>query len=353
MKELKILPFNEIEEEKWTSFHQSCEDPVVFYQYAFLSGYAEAANERVDLLLYKENGKLLIALPGSFNKSKGVFYNLTYFGWDNLNFLMVKEVDAICIRSFFKELLKVVDLVVYKNINESCYQTIATSTFKLTSFKGFRCPYVLLKEPYRDYLEGLSVSFKRMVKNRTNFCIKHGIEFRFLSNLESESFEEAFSNLIRLHGLRMDEVEIKSKFLRPEPQRFHKILRKNTKKDFIQIVQAVEGEKVVGTLYGFVSSNRCVYLASGIDPDYSKYSLGIVLIGQLIDYSISNNYEYFDFLRGTEDYKFKWTQETNQNYTVYSSTNLLGKTKALNVYWQENKRRLGRKQTLLNFKKFF
>lgn len=353
MKELQIIPFTQLGEQVWTDFHQSCEDPVVFYQYEFLRGYAEAANERLDLLLYKENSKLLIALPGSFNKTKRIFYNLTYFGWDNLNFLMVKEIDALGISSFFKELLKVVDLVVYKNINESCYQTISTSTFELTSFKGFRCPFIPLKEPYRDYLEGLSVSFKRMVKNRTNFCIKHGIEFKFLSNLESESFEEAFADLIRLHSLRMDEVEIKSKFLRTEPQRFHRILRDNRSKEFIQIIQAVEGEKVVGTLYGFVSSNRCAYLASGIDPDYSKYSLGIVLIGKLIDYSISRNYEYFDFLRGTEDYKFKWTQETNQNYTVYAPTNFLGKAKALKVYWDENKRRLGRKQTLLNLKKFF
>lgn len=353
MKELQIVPFTKIGEQDWTDFHQSCIDPVVFYQYPFLSAYAEATQEKVDLLIYKENEKLLIALPGSFNKSKSVFHNLTYFGWDNLNYLMVKEIESTSKNKFFSELAKMIDLMVYKNISQSCHQTILINTVGSIKFKGFRCPFIPLKGSYQNYLEGLSVSFKRMIKNRTNFCIKHGVEFKFLFGSDKESFEDAFLELKRLHGIRMDEVELESKFLKLESQRFHRILRQQSSGKILLIVQAVEDEKVIGTLYGFVSSNRYVYFASGIDPDYSKYSLGIVLIGKIIEYSISNNYEYFDFLRGTEDYKFKWTQEANQNYTVYGSANLLGKAKALKFYWDENKHRIGRKQTLLNFKKFF
>lgn len=353
MTELQIVPFTEIEAEDWIDFHQSCADPVVFYQYPFLSAYTEATNEQVDLLLYKENGELLIALPGSFHKSKTVFHNLTYFGWDNLNYLMVKGIESASINTFFSELRKSVDLVVYKNISQNCQEIIHSNTIGPIKFKGFRCPYISLRDSYQDYLESLSVSFKRMIKNRTNFCIKHGVEFRFLHDSDSDSLEDAFSELNRLHGIRMDEVDLESKFLKSESQRYHRILRKQRNRKFILIVQAVEEEKVIGTLYGFVSSNRYVYFASGIDPDYSKYSLGIVLIGKLIDYSISNNFEYFDFLRGTEDYKFKWTQEINQNYTVYCPANFSGKLKALKVYWDENKHRIGRKQTLLNLKRFF
>ena len=353
MKELQIIPFAEITEQVWTDFHQSCVDPVIFYQYPFLEAYSKATNERVDILLYMEGGKLLIALPGKFDKKSKIFSNLTYLGWDNLNLLVDSGVQENTLGKFFKELFTVVDLVVYKNISRACHQTIQKHMDGSIDFKGFRCPFINLPNSYDDYLETLSVSFKRMIKNRTNFCQKHGVEFRFVTNANKESLEKAFLELNQLHGIRMDEVDLESKFLKSDSQKFHELLQAYNNEKFILIIQAVEGEKVIGTLYGFVSSNRYAYFASGIDPDYSKYSLGIVLIGKVIDYLISNNYEYFDFLRGTEEYKFRWTEETNQNYTVYSFDSIKGRYKAIKTYWDENKIRYGRKQTLLNLKEFF
>src|SRR5690606_31077933 len=162
---------------------------------------------------------------------------------------------------------------------------------------------------------------------KTNFCQRNGVKFRFLSNIKKESLEDAFMKLNRLHLMRMDEVAMESKFLKLDSQKFHKIIRDYNNKEFILIVQAIKEEKVIGTFYGFVSSNRYAYFASGIDPNFSKYSIGTVLMAKVIDYSISKGYKYFDFLRGTEDYKFKWTKETNQNYTAYSFVNILGKSK--------------------------
>lgn len=352
MKKLEIIPFSEISEKDWTNFHQSSSDQVLFYQYPFLSAYKETTQEKVDILTFKENGELLIALPGNFDGRKRIFSNLTYLGWDNLNFLIAGQVDENIITTFFKELFKLIDLLIYKNISQSCQQIIVQHTKGSISFKGFRCPFVNLPQSYQTFLDSTSVSFKRMVKNRTNFCNKHGLEFRFLSNTRTNSLEDAIKELNRLHEIRMDEIDAESKFLKSDSQRFHKIMRGYTNKEFILIIQAVEGEKVVGTLYGFISSDRYAYFASGIDTSYSKYSLGVVLIGQMMDYLISNNYKYFDFLRGTEDYKSKWTKESNQNYTVYSFANIFGRTKAMKHYWEENERRLGRKKTLVNLKRF-
>lgn len=352
MNKLEIIPFSRISEHDWTSFHQSCIDPVLFYQYPFISAYREATKGQVDLLIFTESDKLLIALPGRFDKKKNTFHNLTYLGWDNLNFMMDKSLHKNTIQAFFTELFEVVDLVVYNNISQTCYHTIAKYTVGGISFKRFKCPFIGLPNSYQAYIDTLSVSFKRMIKNRTNFCEKHGVEFRFLLNKDEGSLDEAFIELNRLHAIRMGEMDTESKFLKSDSQRFHQVIQQENKEAFILIVQAVESEKVIGTLYGFVSSNRYAYFAAGIDPNYSKYSLGVVLIGRVIDYLISNKYKYFDFLRGTEDYKYRWTKDNNQNYTVYSFANTFGKFKAMKEYWQENKRRLGRKQTLVNLKKF-
>ena len=352
MIKLQIIPFSQIIEEDWTSFHQSCIDPVLFYQYPFLNAYAETTKNRVDVVIIKENNKTLIAMPGRFDVEKKIFYNLTYLGWDNLNFLISKNLPESILTTFFTELSIINLLIVYKNISQSCFETITKHTIQPISFKTFKCPFVILPNSYNSYLDTISVSFRRMVKNRTKFCDKNGVEFRLLSNLDKDSFKDASIALNQLHATRMDETDTHSKFLKFESQRFHQIIQSYNNCEFILIFQALKDEKVIGTIYGFVSSDRYAYFASGIDPNYSKYSLGVVLIGRIIDYLISHNYKYFDFLRGTEDYKYRWAKEMNQNYTVYSSYTFYGKIMGIIEYWKENKQRLGRKTTFINLKRF-
>jgi CelD/BcsL family acetyltransferase involved in cellulose biosynthesis len=190
-----------------------------------------------------------------------------------------------------------------------------------------------------------------MLKNRTNFCEKHGVSFAFLSNSHKELLPAALIDLNRLHKLRMKEMGIESKFLKYDSQTFNKILQDHSSNPIL-IIQGLKDEEVIGTLYGFISKNRFVYFAAGFDPRYSKYSLGVVLIGKMMDYLIVHNFRYFDFLRGTEDYKFKWTKEINQNYAVYSFNSLLGRFKAMTLYWKQNKFRIGRKRTLNDLRRF-
>ena len=351
MGKLEIVPFSEIIEQDWSSFHESCNDPVLFYQYSFLSAYEESTGKKVTVVVYKKNNKILLALPGTFDKRKNKFFNLSYLGWDNLNFLMDRDVTEHTLQFFFTELLKAFQLIVYKNISQSCFQTIIQYTAGSVAFKKFKCPYVYLPQSYNDYLESLSVSFKRMLKNRTNFCEKHGVSFVFLSNSHKELLPAALIDLNRLHKLRMEEMSMESKFLKSDSQTFHEILQGHNSNPIL-IIQALRDEVVIGTLYGFISPNRFVYFAAGIDPSYSKYSLGVVLIGKMMDYLIVRDFRYFDFLRGTEDYKFKWTKEIDQNYTVYSFNSAIGRLKAMALYWNENKFRIGRKRTLNDLRRF-
>ncbi len=351
MEKLEIVPFSEIIEQDWSSFHEACNDPVLFYQYPFLGAYEESTGKKVTVVAYKKNNKILIALPGNYDKSKNKFFNLSHLGWDNLNFLIDRDVTDDILQFFFIELLKTFQLIVYKNISQSCFQTITQYTAGPVTFKKFKCPYVPLPPLYNDYLESLSVSFKRMLKNRTNFCVKHGVSFVFLSNSHQELLPAALIELNRLHKLRMKEMGMESKFLKSDSQTFHEVLQGHNNNPIL-IIQALRDHEVIGTLYGFISSNRFVYFAAGIDPRYSKYSLGVVLIGKMMDYLIVHNFSYFDFLRGTEDYKFKWTKEIDQNYTVYSFNSLFGRFKAMQLYWRQNKFRMGRKKTLNDLKQF-
>jgi CelD/BcsL family acetyltransferase involved in cellulose biosynthesis len=45
---------------------------------------------------------------------------------------------------------------------------------------------------------------------------------------------------------------------------------------------------------------------SGIDPRFSEYSPGWVLLGYLLQWAIDQKRAEFDFMRGDEDYKYRF-----------------------------------------------
>ena len=45
---------------------------------------------------------------------------------------------------------------------------------------------------------------------------------------------------------------------------------------------------------------------SGMDRSFNEYSPGWVLLGELLQWANENNRSAFDFMRGDEDYKFRF-----------------------------------------------
>ncbi len=48
------------------------------------------------------------------------------------------------------------------------------------------------------------------------------------------------------------------------------------------------------------------FYQSGMDPRYRRFSIGLLLIGAVIEAAILGHHTEFDFLRGDEAYKLKW-----------------------------------------------
>jgi len=67
-------------------------------------------------------------------------------------------------------------------------------------------------------------------------------------------------------------------------------------------------------MYCFEYNNKLLFYQVGYDPKWLKLSALKILIFNCIEHSINSKLDEFDFGRGTDDYKFKWTKtvrETN------------------------------------------
>lgn len=67
----------------------------------------------------------------------------------------------------------------------------------------------------------------------------------------------------------------------------------------------IDGVKVAGSL-SFDYLNRLWLYNSGINPAYSEYSPGWIMLAELIRWACERHYRELDFMRGNEDYKYRF-----------------------------------------------
>lgn len=63
---------------------------------------------------------------------------------------------------------------------------------------------------------------------------------------------------------------------------------------------------IVAAMCVLHGKGRAFYYIGGFEPEYAKLGLGTVLIGHAVAEAEGENFRSFDFLRGQEDYKYRW-----------------------------------------------
>ena len=78
----------------------------------------------------------------------------------------------------------------------------------------------------------------------------------------------------------------------------------------------VEGEKAAA-LFNFDYNGRTWVYNSGLDPDaFGRLSLGVVLSSLAIEKAIELSHNTFDFLRGDEQYKYRFGAQDTEIFRL-------------------------------------
>ena len=70
--------------------------------------------------------------------------------------------------------------------------------------------------------------------------------------------------------------------------------------------------KPAASLYGLRYRDTFSFYQSGFDPDFSKQSVGLVMMGLAIRSALEEGCAEYDFLHGGEEYKFHWTSQSRE-----------------------------------------
>jgi len=166
------------------------------------------------------------------------------------------------------------------------------------------CPLIRLPSTWEEYLASLGRKERHEIKRKLR-RIK-GVEAQWYLVRDEELLDAEMEDFFRLHSLSS---QGKEDFMSNPTVRefFRQVARITFKEGWLDLAfLVVDGEKAASVM-GFDYNNQVFLYNSGYNPlRFGYLSVGIVLISYYIQEAIARGREVFDFMRGDEEYKYRF-----------------------------------------------
>jgi CelD/BcsL family acetyltransferase involved in cellulose biosynthesis len=173
------------------------------------------------------------------------------------------------------------------------------------------CPRLTLPGP--DEAVGRSRELRRQLPRFTRRLEREGVRFEWVAPGQVD--EPLLRALFALHG-RARAQRVEGTAFGPENLALHLRLAKSGEagRGPAAVVARHDGT-VTGVLYGFWWKDTFAAYQWGWDPAWARFSMGSVLTYHAIRFAARAGARTFDFLRGTEGYKYRFGAVDRQDLT--------------------------------------
>ncbi len=164
-------------------------------------------------------------------------------------------------------------------------------------------PYIPLPGDWETYLAGIDKKQRHEIRRKMRRAESAEVPIRWYFVTDPATLDaeiEAFFGL-------MQQDEDKAKFLTPVMrEQMHRTARCAFDAGCLSLsFMEINGEKAAG-YFSLDYLNRIWVYNSGISRSANEFSPGWVLLGNLLRWANENKREAFDFMRGNEDYKYRF-----------------------------------------------
>ncbi|MSP13648.1 MAG: GNAT family N-acetyltransferase [Chloroflexi bacterium] len=165
------------------------------------------------------------------------------------------------------------------------------------------CPVISLPDSFDAYLEGLDKKERHELRRKVRKAEREAlISWQVVRRLEDDpTVMEIFFDL---HARSSPE---KRAFMTPQMRCFfEQVASTMSRTGWLELSYLKANDQPVATMLCFDYDNHILVYNSGYDPEaYPALAPGIVLLAYHISDAITRGRHLFDFMRGTEDYKFR------------------------------------------------
>ena len=184
---------------------------------------------------------------------------------------------------------------------------IAYSDFALE-----KCPYLPFPMTEGDAWAELQKRYSKKMRAHMGYYER---KLRAIYEVENDvlvdpaDLDDALDALFELHRRRWNKRWLPGVLGGARMQRFHRrVASAFLAKGWLRLHYLVLDGEYQAVLYCFAYGDRTCYYQGGFEPTLARLSLGSVLTVSAIRRSIEEGRDEFDFLRGDEPYKERWTQ---------------------------------------------
>lgn len=136
-----------------------------------------------------------------------------------------------------------------------------------------------------------------------------------MESANENNFEEFFGALIGLHLARWSVRGLPGVLRDDAVQRFHRdVMLGMLNLRALRCYSLRLDGRIIAVFYGFSDNARAYYYLGAFDPEFHQLSPGTLLVGHAIEQALKEGAEEFHFLRGREDYKYKWGAKDRLTY---------------------------------------
>jgi CelD/BcsL family acetyltransferase involved in cellulose biosynthesis len=171
------------------------------------------------------------------------------------------------------------------------------------------CPYMSLPDRFEDLVSTLSRT-RRYTINHSRKRLSELGELQVRICRRSDEVSEALSRLRELNTRSWRERGQRGSFSTSEFIRFHReVAELSLQHERLLLCSLWAGDHYLGGFYGFVyQAVLYFYIMSVEKSDEKRVNTGDVLLAQCMEEGIRRGCREFDFLRGDEPYKYRWTE---------------------------------------------
>jgi CelD/BcsL family acetyltransferase involved in cellulose biosynthesis len=167
---------------------------------------------------------------------------------------------------------------------------------------AYHTPAIQLADDWDTYLAGIDKKQRHEIRRKLRRA-EESAEVKWYFAEDAAALDSEIGSFFNLMVLDAD----KQKFLTPQMRdQMRALIQWAFEAGYLQLsFLTIEGVKAAGYLCFNYNGHILVY-NSGFDFQFSQYSPGWVLLSLLIQHAIQSNKKFFDFMRGDEDYKYRF-----------------------------------------------
>jgi CelD/BcsL family acetyltransferase involved in cellulose biosynthesis len=193
---------------------------------------------------------------------------------------------------------------------------VATQLSGARVLQGETCPYLPLESSYELLLKSLGKKLRQNIGYYARALEKqYMVTYRLADAVTLTEDLEAF---FELHQRRWNSRWMPGAFSSRQARAFHTaVAHAQLASGRLRLHTLLLDGTPQASLYAFHHQKTTYYYLGGFEPTLAKLSLGTVLTAHAIHQAIEQDHATeFDFLRGNEGYKYKWSAKDRYNQRV-------------------------------------